>query len=188
MLEIADTIRLPDELAREWHSRDNYGTLSHNVRAVYQKYVGWFDGNPANIQPLPPEEAGRKYVEFMGGPPAVLEKARAAFEKGDYRWVAQVVNHVIFADPDNREARELEADALEQLGYQAESASWRNFYLSGAQELRDGVVKAAAPNARNSDVVKAMTIEMMFDYLAVRLNGPRANGKKIRLNWNFTDT
>lgn len=188
MSEIAEMLTLPEELAREWYNRGYYGTVSHNVKAVYQKHIGWFDGNPANLDSLPPREAGQKYVEFMGGSTAVLDKARAAYARGEYRWVAQVVNHLVFAEPDNRQARELQADALEQLGYQAESGSWRSFYLTGAHELRDGVVKAAAPNSGNADVAEALKSDMLFDYLAVHLNGPRANGKKITLNWNFTDT
>jgi alkyl sulfatase BDS1-like metallo-beta-lactamase superfamily hydrolase len=126
MLEVAENIKLPKSLSNEWHLRGNYGSLNHNAKAVYQKYIGFYDGNPASLHQLPPEDAGKKYVEFMGGAEAVLEKARASFDKGDYRWVAQVVNHVVFAEPDNMEARALQADALEQLGYQAESAPWRN--------------------------------------------------------------
>jgi alkyl sulfatase BDS1-like metallo-beta-lactamase superfamily hydrolase len=186
--EIAEQLTLPDELAREWYIRGYYGTLSHNIKGVYQKYLGWFDGNPANLDPLPPEQSSKKYVEFMGGSAAVLEKARAAFEKGEYRWVAQVVNHVVFAEPDNRQARELQSDALEQLGYQAEAASWRNFYLAGARELRDGITKVPTPQGRNADIVHVMTVEMIFDFLAVRLNGTKARGKKLVFNWNFTDT
>src|SRR5690606_34336859 len=123
---------LPPGLRTEFHARGYYGTVNHNVKAVYQRYLGWFDGNPANLHPLPPEEAGRRYVELMGGADAVLAAGRAAFERGEYRWVAQLVNHLVFAEPDHREARELQADALEQLGYQAESGPWRNFYLTGA--------------------------------------------------------
>ena len=127
-------------LAGAWYNRGYWGTVSHNAKAVYQKYLGWFDANPANLHPLPPEEAGKKYVEFMDGADAVLDKARRAYERGEYRWVAQVVNHVVFADPNNMEARRLQADALEQLGYQAESSIWRNLYLQGAKDLRDGSV------------------------------------------------
>jgi alkyl sulfatase BDS1-like metallo-beta-lactamase superfamily hydrolase len=186
--EIAEKLALPDELVREWYNRDHYGTLRNNVRAVYQKYLGWFDGNPAHLDPLPPDQSSRKYVEFMGGAPEVLIKARAAFEQGEYRWVAEVVNHVVFAEPDNREARELQADALEQLGYQCESAASRNFYLAGARELRDGVTKVPTPQGRIADTIRTMTVEMIFDYLSIRLNGTKARGKKLVINWNFTDT
>jgi alkyl sulfatase BDS1-like metallo-beta-lactamase superfamily hydrolase len=188
MLEIAGMLKLPEPLARVWYNRGYYGTVSHNAKAVYQKYVGWFDGNPAHLDPLPPEEAAKKYVEFMGGSAAVLEKARAAYAKGEYRWVAEVVNHVVFAEPENRTARDLQADALEQLGYQAESASWRNFYLSGARDLRNGITKGAAANVTNSDVGEALKTEMLFDYLSAHLNGPRAGGKTTKINWIFTDT
>ncbi len=188
MLEIAEQIQLPQSLATEWFDRDYYGTVNHNVKAVYQKYLGWFDGNPAHLHPLPPVEASQRYVRFMGGADAVLAKARESYAQGDYRWVAEVVNHVVFAEPENEAARRLQADALEQLGYQAESAPWRNFYLSAAQELRDGVKKEAAPRTASPDMVSAMTLDMFFDFLAVRLNGPAAEGKKLTLNFVLPDT
>ena len=130
---------LPEELARTFANRDYYGTLSHNSKAVYQMYFGWFDGNPANLDPLPPEQAGVRYVAAMGGAAAVLEKARAAYDEGEYRWVGSLLNHLVFADPENRAARSLLADAYDQMGYQAESGPWRDFYLTGARELREGV-------------------------------------------------
>lgn len=187
MLEIADKLKLPEDLEKEWFNRGYYGSLSHDTKAVYQKYLGWFDGNPADLDPLPPTEASKRYIEYMGGADTVLAKARNAYEKGDYRWVAEVVNHVVFADPGNREARELQADTLEQLGYQAESGPWRNFYLTGARELRNGV-KPSPLTLVSGDVLKAMTIDMIFDYMAICLNGPKASGKNIKINWNFTDT
>ena len=187
MLEIAEMIEMPEELEKAWCNRGYYGSINHNVKAVYQRYLGFFDGNPANLHPLPPEEAGKLYVEYMGGADALLEKARRSFEAGHYRWVAQVVNHLVFADPDNQAARDLQADALEQLGYQAESGPWRNFYLSGAKELRHGVAKLAAPSTSSPDVIRSMPVEMFFDLLAVRLNGPKAAGKRIVINVHFTD-
>jgi len=185
-VEIAEMIELPSELAQHWALRGYYGTLNHNVKATYVRYLGWFDGNPANLYVLPPVEASKKYVEFMGGAEAALEKAEEAFDKGEYRWVAEVVNHVVFADPENQAACALQADALEQLGYQAESGPWRNFYLTGAKELREGVKQL--PRASSPDVVKAMSLDLFFDYLGVLLNGPKAAGKKITLNMNFPDT
>jgi alkyl sulfatase BDS1-like metallo-beta-lactamase superfamily hydrolase len=149
--------------------------------------MGWFDGNPANLWRHPPEAAARRYVEYMGGAEAVLERARRSFADGDHRWVAEVVNHVVFADPDNRAARELAADALEQLGYQTENATWRNEYLVGAHELRNGLSKTPA-RGYSLDLVKAMTLDMFFDFLGVRLNGPKAEGVEIGLNFEFTDT
>jgi alkyl sulfatase BDS1-like metallo-beta-lactamase superfamily hydrolase len=186
MIEIAEMLKLPDSLNHEWYTRGYYGTLNHNVKAIYQKYFGWYDANPANLNPLPPSESARKYVEYMGGPQAVMEKARADYQKGEYRWVAQVMNQVVFADPDNVAARNLQADALEQLGYQAEAATWRNIYLKGAAELRNGVQTVGGGSA-SPDTIQAMTIPMYFDYMGVRLNGPKAEGKVIVLNWNFTD-
>ncbi len=187
-IEIAETLRLPDSLHREWHARGYYGTISHNVKAVYQHYLSWYDGNPANLHALPPEAAGRKYVEYMGGAAAVIERARADFDKGEYRWVAQVINHVVFADPGQSEARELGAAAMEQMGFQAESATWRNAFLLGARELRIGAKGVEIKTARGSDMVRAMTDEMFFDYLAVRVNGERAEGLMLRLDWVMTDT
>jgi alkyl sulfatase BDS1-like metallo-beta-lactamase superfamily hydrolase len=187
MNECAEMIQLPPSLAGEWYNRDFYGTVNFNVKAVYQRYLGWFDANPANLHPLPPEEAGRRYVEFMGGSEAILARARESMKKGEYRWVAQVLNHVVFAESGNREARELQADALEQLGYQSESPVWRNFYLSGAKELRDGITKNVPVQTGGIDVIRSMPLDMFFDYMAVRLNGPKAADKHITVNWVFTD-
>jgi alkyl sulfatase BDS1-like metallo-beta-lactamase superfamily hydrolase len=185
--EIAEMIQLPAELNQLWYVRGYYGTVKHDAKAVYQRYLGWYDANPANLDPLPPEPAAKKFVEYMGGSKALLAKAREDFAAGNYRWVAQVVNNVVFAEPDNKEARELQADALEQLGYQAESGPWRSVYLQGAYELRNGVPKSGGINTATPDTIKAMPPEMLFDYLAVRLNGPKAAGKKLALNLDFQD-
>jgi alkyl sulfatase BDS1-like metallo-beta-lactamase superfamily hydrolase len=157
-------------------------------RAVYQRYLGWYDGNPANLDPLPPTASGKKYVDYMGGAANAVARARADFARGEYRWVAQVMSHVVFAEPENRDARALLADAFEQLGYLAESATWRNAYLFGAHELRNGVAEIPGRPLASAETLKALTTSEFFDALAVRLNGPRAHGKKIVLNWNFTDT
>ncbi len=188
MLEIAEEMKLPEELEREWYNRGYYGTISHDAKAIYQKYLGWFDGNPANLHPLPPQEAAKRYVEFMGGAEAVLARAQEAYGKGEYRWVAEVVNHLVFAQPDNREARELQADTLEQLGYQAESGPWRNFYLTGAMELRGGVVPVEQTKSGIDDAISAMSVGLIFDYMAVRLNGPKAEGHAVSIGFDFTDT
>ncbi len=187
MDEIAEVLTLPPKLSGKWYNRGYWGTVSHNAKAVYQKYLGWFDGNPANLHVLPPVDAAKKYVEFMGGADATLNRARKYYDKGEYRWVAQVVNHVVFADPENRDARMLQADALEQLGYQAESSIWRNDYLQGAKELRDGVAHKGAAVLASKDAVKAMEAGLLFDYLAIRLNGPKASGKKLVINVTFKD-
>lgn len=186
-LEIAETLRMPASQEKEWSSRGYYGTLSHNAKSVYQKYLGWYDANPANLNPLPPAEAGKKYVEYMGGADALLQRSRADFSKGEYRWVATAMNHLVFADPTNRAARELGADALEQLGYQAEAGTWRNAYLYGAQELRNGIMKLPSISSLNPDTLKAVTLELFFDFMGVQINGPKAEGKTLVLNWNFTD-
>jgi len=188
MTECAEKIQLPQSLAGEWFNRNFYGTVNFNVKAVYQRYLGWFDGNPAHLHPLPPEEAGRKYVEFMGGSAAVLTKAKQAMQKGEYRWVAEVVNHVIFAEPENRDARELQADVLEQLGYQAESPIWRNFYLTGARELRQGIDRNAPLQEMSPDIAREIPMGQFFDLMAVRLNPEKAADKTIRVNWVLKDT
>ena len=180
--EIAANFKLPNSLANTWANRGYYGSVSHDVKATYVLYLGWFDGNPATLDELPPEEAAKKFVDYMGGADAILSKAKTDFDQGNYRWVAQVVSKVVFADPNNQAARNLEADALEQLGYQAESGPWRNFYLTGAQELRNGVVKGPTPNTASPDTVRAMTPEMFFDYLAVHINGEKAADAKSVFN------
>lgn len=187
-LEIAEQLEMPPSLADEWYSRGYYGTLSHNVKAVYQRYLGWFDANPANLHQLPPVDASIRYVEFMGGADAVLEKAQASFEKGDYRWVAQVVNHVVFADPTNQAARTLQADALEQMGYQAESGPWRNFYLCGAQELRHPWPASPVPRTAAAGQVRALPEPQLFDYMSVRLNGEKVGRRRFAINFHFTDS
>ena len=185
--EIAEQIQLPPELDQFWPNRGYYGTLRHNSRAVYQRYMGWYNANPSDLNDLPPESEAKKYVEYMGGEAAAMQRAKADFDKGEYRWVAKAMKHVVFANPANTEAKNLLADTLEQLGYQAESGPWRGVYLQGAFELRNGVPQAGGINSASPDTIKAMPPEMLFDYLAVRLNGPKAAGKKISLNVSFTD-
>jgi alkyl sulfatase BDS1-like metallo-beta-lactamase superfamily hydrolase len=180
--EIAANFKLPDGLAKTWASRGYYGSVSHDVKATYVFYLGWFDGNPATLDELPPDEAAKKFVDYMGGADNILKKAKEDYEQGNFRWVAQVVSKVVFADPNNQVARNLEADALEQMGYQAESGPWRNFYLTGAQELRNGVQKLPTPNTASPDTVKAMTPEMFFDYLGVHINGEKAANAKAVFN------
>jgi alkyl sulfatase BDS1-like metallo-beta-lactamase superfamily hydrolase len=186
--EIAETIRLPKSLEGAWHTRGYYGHIRHNVKAIYQKYLGWYDANPVHLDPLPPAEAGKKYVEYMGGANAILSRARVDFEKGEFRFVAQALSHLVFADPDNQAARALLADTFEQLGYAAESATWRNAYLFGAQELRQGMPKAPPRAAMPRETLAALRTEQLWDVLGVRLNGPKAEGKHLVLNWSFTDT
>jgi alkyl sulfatase BDS1-like metallo-beta-lactamase superfamily hydrolase len=185
--EIAERLALPKSLSQTWHVRGYYGTMSHNSKAVYQRYLGWYDANPANLNPLPPVERGRKYVEYMGGAEAAIGRARADFARGEYRFVAEAMSHVVFADPSNTDARRLGADALEQLGYVAESATWRNAYLLGAFELRQGLPNIVARAPVSPDIVRAMSVEQIFDLLGVRLNGEKAEGRRIVINWVFPD-
>jgi alkyl sulfatase BDS1-like metallo-beta-lactamase superfamily hydrolase len=184
--EIAEQLELPPELASEWHCRGYYGSVSHNARAVYQRYMGWFDGNPAHLWEHPPAEQAKRYVEFMGGAGQVLERARKSFAAGDYRWVAEVVNHVVFAEPGNAAARQLQAEALEQLGYGSENATWRNFYLVGAEELRSGI-SGTPSDTRAPAILARLSVAQILDGMKVRLNGPRAWGKRLRIGWQMTD-
>jgi alkyl sulfatase BDS1-like metallo-beta-lactamase superfamily hydrolase len=185
--EIAELLVLPDSLAHEWYARGYYGTVRHNAKAIYQKYLGWYDGNPAHLDPLPPAAAARKYIDYIGGFDAALTKAKADFANGEYRWVAEIANHLVFADPANEEARQLAADAYEQLGYLSEAATWRNSYLFAAHELRNGVAQMASRGVA-PDALAALPLDTFFDLLAVRLNGLKAVGKTAVLNWVFTDT
>jgi alkyl sulfatase BDS1-like metallo-beta-lactamase superfamily hydrolase len=189
MDEIAEELVLPDGLGHEFFNRGYYGTLSHNAKAVYQRYLGWFDGNPAHLNPHPPVEVAKRYVAFMGGADAVLAQARASFADGDYRWVVEVVNHVVFAEPENEPARFLQADALEQLGFQSESGPWRDFYLSGAMELRSNgtVLKGLPGNALGSGIVSSMTPELLLDLIGVRLNGPKSADFEIEVELVVAD-
>jgi alkyl sulfatase BDS1-like metallo-beta-lactamase superfamily hydrolase len=184
--EIAEAMVLPPALENAWSTHGYYGSVSHNVKAVYQRYLGWFDGNPAHLWQHPPVEQARRYVDFMGGADAVVEKARASFEAGDYRWVAEVVGHVVFADQAHPAARELLADTYEQLGYGAENGTWRNFFLSGATELRQGPF--GTPIATSAaDMVAQLTPEMLFDALAIQVDGPRAWDEDVTVDVVFTD-
>ncbi|MBQ0927488.1 alkyl/aryl-sulfatase [Saccharopolyspora endophytica] len=182
-LEIAERMEMPPGLERAWHTHGYYGSVSHNTKAIYQKYLGWFDGNPAHLWEHPPAEAAERYVEFMGGADEVVRRARESFEKGDFRWVVQVVNHVVFARPDHEEARALQADALEQLGYGCENGPWRNFYLMGAHELRHGPV--GTPTVTSSpDVLRALDLDQLFAALAIRVDGPKCWDADITIRWN----
>jgi alkyl sulfatase BDS1-like metallo-beta-lactamase superfamily hydrolase len=173
-LEIAELIEMPDEYRAHSHTTGYYGHLAHNVKAVFQRYLSWYDANPANLWRRPPSEVGPRYVELAGGAEALLAAARRSFDAGDYRWVAELVNHLIFTDPTHQEARELQADALEQLGYQSESATFRNAFLTGAQELRSG--PPPRRDVGQPGMVAAMTIGQLLDAMAVRLVAEQVGG------------
>lgn len=185
-LEIAEEIVMPPALERAWHTHGYYGSVSHNTKAIYQRYLGWFDGNPAHLWEHPPAESARRYVEYMGGADAVLKRARRSRTEGDLRWVVQVVNHVLFADPGNTEARDLQADALEQLGYGSENGTWRNFYLMGALELRHGSVGTPTSTVA-PDLLAVLTLEQLCDALAIRVDGPGSWDADITVRWKLSE-
>jgi alkyl sulfatase BDS1-like metallo-beta-lactamase superfamily hydrolase len=184
-IEIAEAMVLPESL-RSFPNRGYYGTARHNARAVYDFYFGWFDGNPANLDPLPPPEEGKRYVEAMGGVDAVIVKARAAYDQGDYRWAATLLDHVVFSAPGNDAARGLLARTYDQLGYQAESGPWRDVYLTGAQELRHGIRRSSAL-AHAAGFLNSIPLDQFFTVVATRLNGPRAAGQRVTVNFVFKD-
>ncbi|MFI1239815.1 alkyl/aryl-sulfatase [Nocardia salmonicida] len=186
-IEIAEDFPLPPAVENAWSTHGYYGSVSHNVKAIYQRYMGWFDGNPANLWQHPPVASARRHVEFMGGADEVVAKARKSYAEGDFRWVGQVLNYVIFADPDNAEAKALQADTLEQLGYGAENGTWRNFFLMGAYELRNGNVGTPLKTS-STDISAALSVEQVFDAIALRIDGPRAWDATIVIDWRITDS
>ncbi|MGG2026548.1 alkyl sulfatase dimerization domain-containing protein [Gottfriedia sp. S16(2024)] len=188
--EIAEQIKLPSSLDKYWANRGYYGDLKQNAKAVYNYYLGYFNGNPSDLDPLPQVETGRKYVQYMGGEKKVLKLAKLDFEKGEYRFVAQVLKNVVMANPNNKEAKNLLAKSYEQLGYRAESASWRNVYLTGAQELRKGIMKiddSQSLSTVDQQSILNMSVKDFFDYISITLNGPKAENKRFTFNVNFTD-
>ena len=184
--EIAEVIELPASLASKWYNRGYYGTMAHNSKAVYQRYLGWYDANPVNLNAWPPEEASKRYVEAMGGKGKALRTAKKAFKAGDYRWAAEVASHLVFADPSNPTAREALAEAFEQMGYQAEGSLWRNMYLTGAAEAR-AAPTGSSMSTLSADVVSAISVEQVFDMLAVRVDPQRAEGKSVTIAFEFPD-
>lgn len=186
--EIANMIKLPDALNKVWYTRQYYGTLSHNSKAVYQKYMGWYDANPVNLNLLSPTDTAKKLVEYLGDTNAVLKKAREDFKRGEYQWVAQITKELVFADPNNRAARELCADALEQLGYQTESGTWRNCYLMGALELREGTKTLNTGGRGVRNMMSGMTVDMALDYLAISNDALEAQNDAASINLHITDT
>ncbi len=185
-VEIAEMIELPPALENAWHARGYYGSVSHNVKAVYQRYMGWFDGNPAHLWEHPPAEEAKRYVECMGGASKVLALARDYAEKGDLRFAATLLDHVVFADPGNDHAKHALADVYERLGHGAENGTWRNFYLTGALELREGV--KPVPTSIAGGMAAGLSVEQVFDSMAIRVNGPKAWDESLTIDWDFTDT
>ncbi|MFC9787840.1 alkyl/aryl-sulfatase [Rhodococcus sp. NPDC127528] len=185
-IEIAEELQLPPILENAWHARGYYGSASHNIKAIYQRYMGWYDGNPAHLWQHPPKEQGKRYVELGGGADAVVAKARESYEKGDFRWAAEILSHVVFAEPDHAAARTLLADTFEQLGYGAENGVWRNIFLSGTTELREGRFGTPTVSA-SPDVISALTPDMLFDAIAIQVNGPKAWDENLTLDVVLTD-
>ncbi len=184
--EIAEMMELPPELDRAWHARGYYGSVSHNVKAIYQRYLGWYDANPAHLWQHPPEAAGKRYVDAFGGVDATVAKARGFFEQGDLRFAAELASHAVFAEPGDPAARELLATILERLGYGAENATWRNSYLTGASELRANKIEHT--EVSSAGLAPALTIIQLFDSIAIRINGPAAWKESLSISWHFTDT
>jgi alkyl sulfatase BDS1-like metallo-beta-lactamase superfamily hydrolase len=185
--EIAEQLELPESLERGFANRGYYGTVKHNAKAVYQGYLGWYDANPANLDSLPPVEAGRRYVELAGGAEALLDKARAAYDEGEYRWAAELLNHLVFAQSDNASAKALLANTYDQLGYQAESGPWRDVYLAAAYELRHGVPDQMVDMATMTDVLKRTPMDKFFQSMSVRLDAEKAKGVEMAVAINLTD-
>jgi alkyl sulfatase BDS1-like metallo-beta-lactamase superfamily hydrolase len=184
--EIAEQITLPPALDQAWNARGYYGSVSHNVKAIYQRYSGWFDGNPAHLWEHIPVERAKRYVELVGGVDQIVTKGQEAFDAGDFRWAAEILNHAVFAQPDHKEARSLLADTYEQLGYGAENGPWRNFFMSGSTELRTENFGTPTQTA-SADVVAQLTPEMLFDAFAIQINGPKAWDEKISIQVVLTD-
>lgn len=187
MIEIGEKMKLPKSLDQKWYNRGYYGSVNHDSKAVYQYYLGFYSGNPADLYQLPPREAAIKNVEYMGEPAKIIEKARKDFAKGNYRWVAQVMNQVVYADSSNVEAKNLEADALEQLGYQTENATWRNNFLMGAYELRNGVKKGLKSSTVSPATLAGMTVDMLFDMMGIQLNAAKADSVNYTFNYVVND-
>jgi alkyl sulfatase BDS1-like metallo-beta-lactamase superfamily hydrolase len=183
--EIAEMVELPPGLDKAWHTHGYYGSASHNIKAIYQRYLGWYDGNPAHLWQHPPEAAAARYVEAIGGVDAMFAKAKEYFDKGDLRFAAELASHAVFAAPDNGAARELLASVLERLGFGAENATWRNCYLTGAQELRTRRIEPTYTDP--AGLAPALTTTQLFDSVAIRVNGPKAWNESLAINWHLTD-
>jgi alkyl sulfatase BDS1-like metallo-beta-lactamase superfamily hydrolase len=185
--EIAEAMVMPPALENAWHARGYYGSVSHNVKAIYQRYMGWYDANPAHLWEHVPVERSRRYVSAMGGAEAVVAIARQAFDEGDYRWAAEILNHVLFAEPSHEGATALQADTFEQLGFGSENGTWRSAYLAGTTELRHGNFGTPAATT-SADMLRALTPEQIFDAIAIRVDGPRAWDLRLSIGIILTDS
>jgi alkyl sulfatase BDS1-like metallo-beta-lactamase superfamily hydrolase len=186
--EIAELVTVPESLDKTWSSRSYYGTIYHDLVAQYNLRLGFFNANPAELHHLPPAESGKRFVRYAGGADNVMKMAKADYDAGDYRWCAEALDKIVYSDPSNQAARNMLADVYDQLGYQAESGPWRNFYFTGADELRRGLIPVAAPSSASPDTIKAQPLDMFLDYTGVRLNSDKAAGKNISMLLTMTDT
>jgi alkyl sulfatase BDS1-like metallo-beta-lactamase superfamily hydrolase len=184
--EIAEVIEVPPGLEAAWHAHGYYGSVSHNLKAIYQRYLGWYDGNPAHLWQHPPQAAAQRYARLAGGLGQLATRAREFLNEGDLRFAAELASHAVFADPDSADARDVLAQALQRLGYGAECATWRNCFLTGASELRRGIIPT--PFSAAAGMARAMTVTQLFDTIAIRIDGPRAAGTALSVLWHFTDT
>jgi len=183
--EIAEVIEVPPKLDAAWHTHGYYGSVSHNVKAVYQRYLGWYDGNPAHLWQHPPQATAERYARVAGGVDQLIARAREFLDEGDLRFAAELASHAVFADPGSADAKEVLGQALRRLGFGAENATWRNCFLMGARELRDGIKPTALAA---SGIARAMTVTQLFDTIAIRIDGPRAAGTGLSVLWQFTDS
>ncbi|HEY7007478.1 MAG TPA: alkyl sulfatase dimerization domain-containing protein [Jatrophihabitantaceae bacterium] len=183
-VELAEEFRLPPALEDAWHARGYYGSVSHNVKAVYQRYLGWFDGHPSSLWQHPPQAAATRYAQAFGGVDVLVTKGKGFAADGDLRFAAELLKHAVFADPGNADAKNALADVYQQLGYGAENATWRGFYLGGAKELREGTTP---PALDLGGMAAALTVDQLFDSLAIRIDGPRAAAESFVIDWMFTD-
>ena len=179
---------MPESIRTSWHTNGYHGSYSHNARAVYNMYLGYFDMNPANLNPLPIAEEAKMFVSYMGGSGNVLRKAKKDFERGNYRFVATALSKVVHSEPDNKDARRLLADTFEQMGYQSENAGWRNIYLTGAQELRLGRAAAGVPKTASADVLSEIDPGMLMDFIAVRVDSLKAEHTPFSVAFNIDDS
>jgi len=184
--EIAEVIQVPPGLEAAWHTHGYYGSVSHNVKAIYQRYLGWYDGNPAHLWQHPPQAAAERYARLAGGADQLAAKAREFLQEGDLRFAAELASHAVFADPGSADAKDVFAQAMQRLGYGAECATWRNCFLTAADELRNGITPT--PFSASAGMARAMTVTQLFDTIAIRIDGPRAAETALSLLWHFTDS
>ncbi len=186
--EISEIVQMPKALDEHLSVRGYYGTVRHNVKAVYQNYMGWFDAHPSNLDPLPALQASERYVSLMGGTDKVIQAAKDALAKGEHRWAAELLKHVVYVSPGNTDAKNMLAETFDHLGFASESSAWRNFYLTGALELREGPPEKGMSRESLLEMLNQTPIERFLEAMAASLNATKAEGKKLKINLVFSDT